>query len=127
VLMKVVRDLGPNSVTLIVHSSVNSSVNSSLWRDKRAQGTAKVDTSMNAIRICRHPKCARFCTAFFYRQWRLPRFALKQYSALESCAANRLSFAMALTLLSRPSVWRFQLLTDGISVALSFRLPPSVN
>src|SRR6266478_55773 len=74
--MKVVRDLGPNSVTLIVnssvHSSVNSSVHSSLWRDKRAQGTAKVDTSMNAIGICRHPKCARFCTAFFYRLWRLP-------------------------------------------------------
>src|SRR6266403_4529722 len=123
--MKVVRDLGPNSVTLIVnssvHSSVNSSVHSSLWRDKRAQGTAKVDTSMNAIGICRHPQCARFCPAFFYRQWRLPRFALKQYSALESCVANRLSFAMALTLLGKRLVCRFQLFTDGISVALSFR------
>jgi hypothetical protein len=79
---------------------------------------------MNAIRICRHPKCGRFCTAFFYRQWRLPPSALKQQSALESYAANRLSFAMALTLLGGWSVCRFLLLANGLSVALSDRLPP---
>src|SRR5437016_3253737 len=44
--------------------------------------------------------------------------ALKQKVFRQSCAAKRLSLAMALTPLGRWSVCYFQLLTNGLSVAL---------